>query len=1010
MRLPQIALENFRFTLVILFLLFITGLFAFITMPRAEDPEISSPGMVIFAAYPGANAEQIEDEIIQPVETVLKEISDLDNIFVSGRDGIASFVIRYEFGANKSEKFEEIVRELNSIRDDLPDDLLEFRMIPIKTSQVNIYQFALVSESMPYYKMNQVAQDFQAELEIIPGVSIAEIHGVPDEEIVIHTDLEQLALLNIPLSRVINAIESANHSIPGGSLNIASRKFNVKSNSQFQNIEDVGNTVVHAQSGKTILLKDLATITKGPGEASHITRHKGKRAIFITAQQKIGTNILDTDESIGPMLEAFQQTIPEEAELVMAFNQSTSVRSRIRLFFYNLLQGVFLVGLIVVVVVGFRASLIIMLAVPFSILIGLGLVDLSGYGMQQMTIAGLVVALGLLVDNAIVVVENVARFVELGHSPKQAAIKGAAQVGWPIVSATATTILAFIPLATIQDFSGEFVRSLPLTVMFTIVASLFVALTITPFLASKLFKQHSFSSKNFFQKLLDKFIVKAYLPSLRAALSYPISTLCLAFLVLASSLLLVPHIGSSLFPKADKPIFRININAPDGSSLDETDAVAREVEEVLAEKQFVTSYETNVGYGNPKIYYNLFPPAREAHFGQILVAVDTYNPERLEEYAQEIRDEFADYTRAKISVRMFEQGPPVEAPIVVRALSSDNDALRIAATEIEKLMEQVEGVTDINNPFSRPTVDIEIEIDKSRAGQLGVPLPEVNRAIRATVAGLHVTDYFDDLGEKLAVRIETTHNGEATIEDLKALRVQSLSGAIIPLDQIAQVKLDATQTLVQHYNGSKSVSLTGRIAKGYTASNLTTQIRKMIEDQGLDQQTRIVIGGEVEQIAQSFAGVGKAAIIAIIGIFAVLVMQFRSFAQPLVIFSALPLAVIGSIGFLYLTGNNFSFTAIIGLTSLIGIVVNDSIILVDFANQARLEGKSKYEALLDAGQVRFVPIILTSLTTIGGLLPLTILGGSLWAPMGWTIIGGLTTSTVLILVIVPVLYKVFAEK
>ena len=1010
MKLPQLALENFRFTLVVIFLLVISGLFAFITMPRAEDPEISSPGMIIFAAYPGANAEEIEEEIIQPVDDALKEITDLGKVFVTGRDGVASFIIRYAYGTNQDEKFAEVVRELNSIRDDLPKDLVEFKMVPIKTSQVNIYQFALLSETLPYDALNRIAEDWQAKLEVVPGISIAEIHGVPDEEIVIETDLEKLAVLNIPLPRVIQAIQTANHSVPGGSLNIANRKFNVNTNSKFEHLTDIGKTVIQSSEGKIVQLEDVATVRKQPAQPSHIPRHNGHRAIFITAQQKPGSNILDIDESVESLFNQFKQLLPGDVDIVMAFNQSTSVRSRIKLFFHSLLQGIGLVGLIIIVMVGFRASMIIMLAIPFSILIGLGFVYFMGYGMQQMTIAGLVVALGLLVDNAIVVTENIARLIELGYSPRKAAIEGAKQVGWPIVSATVTTVFAFIPLATIHDFSGEFVRSLPLTVMFTIAASLLLALTITPFLTSKLFKSHTFSSKNIFQRGFDKFSKGLYKNWLQSAIKHPWLSMALAGLLLVASLALVPLIGSSLFPKADKPIFRINITAPDGTSIAGTDEIAHEVEAVLAQKDYIEFYETNVGYGNPKIYYNLFPPVREANFAQILVTVATDNPDILGDYVVQLRDEFADYTRAKISVRLFEQGPPVEAPIVVRILDRENENLRTASEKIEEIMNNIPGIIDIDNPFSRASIDIEIEIDKDKAGQLGIPLTTINQAVRATVNGLSVSDFFDGKGSKSEIVVKTNRDGETTVSDLQAIRVQSMSGVIISLDQVAKIHLNETLTLVQHFNGSNSVSLTSQIAPGYNATELTNQIRKMIKEEGIDRNVRIIIGGEIEQIEQSFTGIGKAALIAFIGIFAVLVMQFRSFTQPLVIFSALPLAVIGSIIMLFITGNNFSFTALIGLTSLIGIVVNDSIILVDFANQARQEGKSKTEALIEAGQVRFIPIILTSLTTIAGLLPLTLFAGKLWAPMGWTIIGGLATSTVLILVIVPVLYEIFTQE
>jgi multidrug efflux pump subunit AcrB len=667
-----------------------------------------------------------------------------------------------------------------------------------------------------------------------------------------------------------------------------------------------------------------------------------------------------------------------------------------------------LVGIVVLLAVGLRASLIVMLAIPISFMISLGFVDLSGYGLQQMSIAGLVIVLGLLVDNAIVVTENISRFIKMGYPRIKAAVEGTRQIGGAIISSTLTTILAFLPIAMMGYTTGDYIRSMPMTVIYTLSASLLVALTLTPFLSSRFLKINHKESR--FRRFLNFMIAKTYKPTLNFALSHPRMTVLFIFFVFCFSIFMFQFVGISFFPKAEKPQIIINIDTPEGSSLDRTDATALYVESILEHRNEIEKYATNVGRGNPQIHYNIESSELDVTHAQIFVELVKYDFDLVENLVKELRAEFEAYPGAKIEVKEIEQGPPVEAPIAIKILGENIEILRTIARDVEGIFLATSGTVNINNPQKTTVVDLHIQINRAKAGMLGVPMVEIDRTVRASITGMSVSTYRDEEGKEYNIIVRLPFEDKPKPEDFSRITVTSLTGAHIPLNQIASVTFTSNPKQINHYNFDRTVTITSDVDLGYSTNRVTRAIISQLEEYQWPKGYRYYVAGEMESQQESFGGMGRAIIIAMIAIFAVLVLQFRSFSQPIIVYVAIPLAVIGSIFGLLLTRNTFSFTAFIGLTSLVGIVVNNSIILVDYTNKLRAKGNSIIDSLKEAGETRFVPIILTTATTIGGLLPLTLRGGTMWGPMGWTIIGGLLVSTFLTTVIVPVLYLLLTKK
>ncbi|MBD3289881.1 MMPL family transporter, partial [candidate division KSB1 bacterium] len=661
MRIPKLAIENYQFTIILMMALVLSGIFSFMNMPRTEDPPVSKSGASVIVLYPGATPADMEELVVDPLESALNELEDLNQINSEMEDGLVVIHVEFMIGTDPEEKYSDVVQKTNSVRNELPQDILSLDMVKWSVSDVNILQLAFVSESANYRTLEELSDDLKKDLEKVGGVRRVKTWAFPQQEVRVSIHPEKLAQMRIPLNQVIGAIRSANVNIPGGYVDVGAKRFNIHTSGNYNSVQDIRNTIVHTDGSKVVFLRDVADVDFDYEDRNYYARFNGKKAIFLTLNQKEGTNIFHIMEGIKPEIAEFKKTLPANITLESVFDQSVSVANRVNGFVSNLLQGIVLVGVVIFLSLSIRASIIVMLAIPFSILIGIGFVDLSGYGLQQMTIAGLVIALGILVDNAIVVVENISRFLKQGLPGKEAAVQGMDQIAWAIVSATITTVLAFIPIMMIGDITGDFIRSMPVTVVYTLLASLVVALTLTPYLSTKFLKAEKIQKENRFQRLLTYIIESPYRKTLAFALDHRKIMIGGALLILMGSLALFPFIGISFFPKAEKPQFIINIETPKGTSLDQTNQAALYVESIIRERVEIEQYATNIGRGNPRVYYNIVERRENSTVGQMFVQLKRYDHDEMDRLVSELRDEFSTYPDARIEVKELEQGPPVEA-------------------------------------------------------------------------------------------------------------------------------------------------------------------------------------------------------------------------------------------------------------------------------------------------------------------------------------------------------------
>jgi len=1010
MRITDFAVKNYQFTLIVFVLLIAIGVNSLINMPRGEDPDFSAPEFNIVVVYPGTSPKDMEQLVVDKVEKKLNEMDDIKKVVSFINDGLAIIDVEFKYETDPEKKYQDVVREMDALNADLPKDIFNIDILKFSPSDVNIIQVALMSETAPYSDLEAWSKELKERLEKIKSLKNVDNWAFPQQQVRISLNLDKMSQNRISLNRVIGAIQSENVNIPGGSIDMGTKKYNIKTSGDYKTIDEIKNTIVLSADGKTVYVKDIADVSFDYEEQNYIARLNGKRGVFVTASRKMGTNIFDVEKEMQPVLEQFKKDLPKNLAYEQSFDNAKSVHERLDGFTIDFSIAIFLV-LLTLLPLGFRASVVVMVSIPLSLAMGLFMLDMLGYTINQLSIVGMVVALGLLVDDSIVVVENIERYMRMGYSKRDAAMAATKQIGLAVIGCTATLVFAFLPLLFLPEGAGDFIRSLPAAVVTTVLASLFVSLTIIPFLSSRILSNHPSAEGNIFMRGLKKLISGSYRKLLHRALANPYTTLLVAVLIFAGSIALVPVVGFSVFPASEKPMFRINVETPLGTSLSTTDSVTRFVESKVKTLPNLKNYASNIGHGNPRIYYNVITLGNADNKAQLLVQLNETPPDEKVKLIDQLRVQFKDYPNAKIEVKDFEQGPPVEAPIAIRLFSENLDTLRSLAFRVEDLLKKTAGTMYVNNDLTTLKTDIKVNVNKQKAGMLGVSVSEIDKTIRMAVAGLNIGSFRKENGDDdYKINVTLPHTEKQTFDVFKKIYVSAYSGALIPLNQLADIQFQTSPTTIKHYDKERYTVITAFVQNGYNTAKVTDGLLKELDKMQFPKGASYIAAGDIEASQKSFGGLGTIILITIFGLLGILILEFKTFKGTLIVLSVIPLGIIGAVCALLLSGNTFSFVAVIGLIALIGIEVKNSILLVDYTDQLRRDGKTINEAIEEAGETRFIPIILTTLTAIGGLLPLVLENNPLYSPLALVIIGGLISSTLLTRVVTPVLYKLLAPR
>lgn len=1007
----QFFVEKKQFTYIVIAGLLILGINSLLTMPRGEEPDMNFPIYSVAVIMPGATPTELQDQVIKPIEDAFYEMDGIKEIKASAASGLAYIGLRYDFSTDRDEKYQEIIREMERLRSgELPQNIAQILIKRTRTTDVNIYQIALLSETASYADLEYHSTELKNRLKKVGGIKTVETWGYPRQEVKVELNINKLSEYNIPVSSVFTALKRDSYTLPAGNVVSGNTAFNVNSGDTYESVEEIANTVIHVANQQIIRLKDIADISKDYEEEKHIVRLNGTRAVLVTASLKAGYNILAVADAAQAIIDDYAKVLPANIELNKHFDQSESVSSRLNQLLHDFIIAILLVS-ITLLPLGFRSTAVVMISIPLSLSIGVFLLSILGCSLNQFSIVGLILALGILVDDAIVINENIERSLRSGLPLRKAIIESTGQIALAVMGVTTMIILAFIPILFMPEVSGEFMRSLPLAVITAVAASLFVSLAIVPFISDKLLKEKVNPEGNIFLRGLHKGIHWSYGKVMEKSLRHPKWATLIVAVITIAGFSVAGSMGFSLFPKTDKPQFHVNIETAPNASLDETDKVCRKVEDILSNQPGVKYYTSNVGKGNPQVYYNVYQQDERLNFANIFVQCEDADVKHKTAIIDSLRRQFLKIPEAKVQLLEFEQGPPLEAPVAIRIFGDNLDTLRKYSLKVEEIIKSIDAAMYVNNSIAISNTGLKVEINKEKASLLGVRNEDVDKAVRMAITGSKAGEIqLDRVERKSPINILLPKGRFQQMDIFDKIYVPTAKRNAVPLTSIADIAFEKNPNSITRLNKDLYTTVTAYAQEGYLYSQLNKDVVAKLQSLKLPAGYTWKAAGETENQQRSFSGFGAILLFTLFAFVAALILEFKSFKSCLIVLSVIPLGFMGGILALFITGSPLSFISIIGFIALVGIELKNSILMVDYTNYLRKEGMPLDTAVATAGEVRFIPIFLTTMTAVASMIPLIIQGSPLYRPLALVIVGGLISSLLLSRILTPVLYKLLPSK
>lgn len=1007
----QFFVEKKQFTYIVIAGLLILGINSLLTMPRGEEPDMNFPIYSVAVIMPGATPTELQDQVIKPIEDAFYEMDGIKEIKASAASGLAYIGLRYDFSTDRDEKYQEIIREMERLRSgELPQNIAQILIKRTRTTDVNIYQIALLSETASYADLEYHSTELKNRLKKVGGIKTVETWGYPRQEVKVELNINKLSEYNIPVSSVFTALKRDSYTLPAGNVVSGNTAFNVNSGNTYESVEEIANTVIHVANQQIIRLKDIADISKDYEEEKHIVRLNGTRAVLVTASLKAGYNILAVADAAQAIIDDYAKVLPANIELNKHFDQSESVSSRLNQLLHDFIIAILLVS-ITLLPLGFRSTAVVMISIPLSLSIGVFLLSILGCSLNQFSIVGLILALGILVDDAIVINENIERSLRSGLLLRKAIIESTGQIALAVMGVTTMIILAFIPILFMPEVSGEFMRSLPLAVITAVAASLFVSLAIVPFISDKLLKEKVNPEGNIFLRGLHKGIHWSYGKVMEKSLRHPKWATLIVAVITIAGFSVAGSMGFSLFPKTDKPQFHVNIETAPNASLDETDKVCRKVEDILSNQPGVKYYTSNVGKGNPQVYYNVYQQDERLNFANIFVQCEDADVKHKTAIIDSLRRQFLKIPEAKVQLLEFEQGPPLEAPVAIRIFGDNLDTLRKYSLKVEEIIKSIDAAMYVNNSIAISNTGLKVEINKEKASLLGVRNEDVDKAVRMAITGSKAGEIqLDRVERKSPINILLPKGRFQQMDIFDKIYVPTAKRNAVPLTSIADIAFEKNPNSITRLNKDLYTTVTAYAQEGYLYSQLNKDVVAKLQSLKLPAGYTWKAAGETENQQRSFSGFGAILLFTLFAFVAALILEFKSFKSCLIVLSVIPLGFMGGILALFITGSPLSFISIIGFIALVGIELKNSILMVDYTNYLRKEGMPLDTAVATAGEVRFIPIFLTTMTAVASMIPLIIQGSPLYRPLALVIVGGLISSLLLSRILTPVLYKLLPPK
>ncbi len=999
----------------------IIGTFSAITIPREIQPEINIPIGVVTTILPGGSPLDTENLITEPLE---KSISSLSNITkmssISGR-GISNIIIEFDANIDIDKKIDELKDRVDLAKNSLPEDSQDPIVIKPETNTLPIITFS-ISGKKPISSLKEVAEDLQDELEKISGVSQVNILGGQRKIVEVKVDKDKAEYYGLGLREISSAIKFANFNLPIGTISTDKLNYSVTVDNQYQSLDDIANIPLFQFPGndhEQLLLSDISTVSIINEELATISQlskngQTSETTVSLQLLKKDKTNIIKTVDDAKAKVAEFN--LPEGIEVVISNDNSEFIRTDLGILISNGIQTTILITIILFFALGFREGILAGLSIPLTLLASIAIIAFFGMTINGLTLFSLVIALGLMVDNAIVIMEGMHDNMKKGLQAREAAIKTIDDFKWPLVAGTLTTVFAFFPMLLVSGIVGQFLKSLPITISATLLSSLFISIYALPPITIKYLSKIKPEKKtsilepiflkigNIFQKLIKAIISRRFFRFLVIFIS-------LILFVLSMALPISGLLKAELFPKTDIQYFIINIEAPKGLVLSETANIVKDIEKELLNVNEIENFLTVVGSSQALTSTELFEVQGGGDSNIANITVNLKDKEerkkRSYEVAEEVRNIFKNYRKAKVEIRELSEGPPSEAPIVVRITGENIDTLKNIANEIKEITEKTPGTQNVNISLKPGINEFKFTLDQNKLNFYGLSGIDVAARIRSIIQGVEATEIdIDDESIKVFARYDFQKNHgsiETSIQEIEDMQITTPSGTKITFGDIADFSFEQSFASIQHEEEKRVIKVTSEVQKGQNTVEITTKLQEELKTYELPSGYELKFGGDTAEIQESFNDLYRSMIIGVILIGFTLVMTFNSLKQPFIILLTLPLALIGVFPGLYLIGLALSFPAFLGIVALSGVVVNDAIVLIDRINKSREAGMEFTDAIAESTNSRLQPIIITSLTTIIGILPLA-MTNEFWAGLGFSLIFGLICSTLLTLLVIPVIY------
>ena len=1027
MKLPKLSVNRPITTLMAFVAILLFGLVSLQRLPLDIMPEMELPTLTIMTIYPGASAEEVEEQVTKTLEEILTSTEGLKEIHSSSQENVSFIALQFDWGTNVTDAANDARDLLELTKRKLPDDAENPIIYKVNSALFPVLVYGITADEN-YAGINNIIQDeIVSPLQKIKGVGSVVYIGQPVREISIDVNPQKLSAYGISIAQLAAILKAENINVPGGNIKVGINDFAVKVPGKFNDIDEIRNVALINFQGNIIRVKDVAAVTDGYKEKDEFARSKNGLGVALLVQKQSGVNTLEVANAIRTKMNEIKIHLPQDMDLYEIINTDELIVESIS----NLTTTLWWALIFVVIVVfaflrEWKSSLIVFLTIPFSLIIAFIVMFAIGYTINIFSLMAIVIAIGMVVDNAIVVLENVTQHIEKGARPKQAAIFGASEMGMAITASTATTLMVFIPMIFVGGVVGLLFKQLAIVTSATMIASLVTSLTLTPMVSSKLLKGKSKSEESkkskfyLWSEKIFQSMERVYQKTLRWSLNHKIVVVITAVILFLASLLLGKNLGSDYIPEFDAGDLILVFETEVGTSSEETDRVAQKVMKIFEEEvpeivhgslSSITGQTDggtlkSVGFSEGKnvctvLAHLVLPDERNRSAKEIGEALRKKVSEMPE------IDKFHITAGSIISEVITGSVKPIEIEIS----GTNFELLNEYARDLYGQMTKVQGLTDIQSTIDNGKLEIQIDIDKNKASAMALNTAMIALQVRQSIYGADA-GRFTENGEDYIVSVRYTPDYRNTIEGVSSIMLTNLHMEQIPISAIAEIKIGTGPLVINHKSQQRLVKVTANLM-GISLGEAAEKVKSILKDNPSPESVDVQLSGQLSEQGDSFNDLYLILVIGILLVYMVMAAQFESFKDPFIIMFAIPFTLVGIILAFLISGLTLSITTFIGVIMLMGIVVNNGIVLVDYINLLRQRGFDLKEAIIEAGRSRMRPVLMTSFTTMLGMLPMALskgMGREMYSPLGVTIIGGLFVSTIITLVLVPTIYSMFHGK